>query len=286
MSRADYDAARSSAASAKADVAAARSAIEQTKAAVERAQTSLSYTRIMAPIDGVVLSRAIDVGQTVAASLQAPTLFTIAGDLRQMRVEAAVAEADIGRVEEGKAASFTVDAYPGERFEGVVRQVRNFPTTQQGVVTYVAVVDVDNVELRLKPGMTANVTFVVEERGDALRVPQAALRYRPARDVGKPEGAGKSEGAGKPDTANKKPDGRALYVLRGQEPVQVRVKTGLTDGSLTEVVEVLEGELKEGDTVVTGSLESSKPQNGSSSIIPSPMGPRGSGGGSGGGRPR
>ena len=306
VSQSEYDAARSSAIAATAEVAAAKSAIEQTKAAVERAQTNLGYTRILAPIDGVVLSRAIDVGQTVAASLQAPTLFTITGDLKQMQVEAAVAEADIGRVEEGKHATFSVDAYPGEHFDGLIRQVRNAPTATQGVVTYVTVIEVDNADLRLKPGMTANVTFVVEARDDVLRVPQAALRYRPPRDgangmngmngaSGAPAGAQGGGGrpadapAGKPDGANgdKKPDGRALYVLRGDTPAQVRVKTGLSDGTLTEILEVVEGELKEGDNVVTGSREAQKQSNGSSSLIPTPMGPRGpSSGGSGGSRPR
>ncbi len=309
VSQSEYDAARSTAISARADVAASKSAIEQTKAAVERAQTNVGYTRIFAPIDGVVLSRAVDVGQTVAASLQAPTLFTITGDLRAMQVEAAVAEADIGRVEEGKQATFTVDAYPGERFDGVIRQVRNAPTTTQGVVTYVTIIEVDNAELRLKPGMTANVTFVVEQRDDVLRVPQAALRYRPARDSEggngggarggarpggdggkKPEGGKSPDGSKAPDgdkaaDGGKKPDGRSLYVLRNDEPEQVRVKTGMTDGTLTEILEVIEGELKDGDTVVTGSLEAQKPTNGSSSIIPTPMGPRGGGGG-GGGRSR
>ncbi|MCC7073007.1 MAG: efflux RND transporter periplasmic adaptor subunit [Deltaproteobacteria bacterium] len=308
VSQSEYDAARSTAIASTAEVAAAKSAIEQTKAAVERAQTNLGYTRILAPIDGVVLSRAIDVGQTVAASLQAPTLFTITGDLKEMQVEAAVAEADIGRVEEGKRATFTVDAFPAEHFEGVIRQVRNSPTTTQGVVTYVTVIDVDNADLRLKPGMTANVTFVVEERDEVLRVPQAALRYRPPRDGsngsngsngtnGGGGGAGGApavqNGGGRPSdvpgssaggsTGGKRPDGRSLYVLRGDAPVQVRVKTGLTDGTLTEILEVVEGELKEGDTVVTGSLETPKSNNGSSSLIPTPMGPRGGGSS---GRPR
>lgn len=302
VSQSEYDAARSAAISARAEVAAAKSAIEQTRAAVERAQTNLGYTRILAPIDGVVLSRAIDVGQTVAASLQAPILFTITGDLKDMQVEAAVAEADIGRVEEGKHASFTVDAYPGERFDGLIKQVRNAPTTAQGVVTYVTVIGVDNAELRLKPGMTANVTFVVEQRDDVLRVPQAALRYRPPREGEGKNGGGSNGGGGGPGMPGggaagapsdggvkveggkapengKKPDGRALSVLKDGQPVQVRVKTGLTDGTLTEILEVLEGELREGDTVITGSLEAQKQNSGTSSIIPTPMGPRGPGGG-------
>jgi HlyD family secretion protein len=130
----------------------------------------------------VVLSRAVDVGQTVAASLQAPVLFTIAEDLARMQIDTAVAEGDVGRLTEGMKATFTVDAFPGRPFNGVVRQVRNAPTTTQGVVTYDAVIDVDNTDKSLRPGMTANVTFVLAQVADAIKIPNAALRFKPSRE--------------------------------------------------------------------------------------------------------
>src|SRR5512133_1473862 len=139
----------------------------------------MAYTTIRSPIDGVVISRNVDVGQTVAASLSAPTLFTIAEDLRKMQVDTFVAEADVGKLKPGMDASFTVDAFPGRRFTGKVREIRNAPQTVQNVVTYDAVIDVLNPELELKPGMTANVTIVVAERDNALKVANAALRFRP-----------------------------------------------------------------------------------------------------------
>jgi HlyD family secretion protein len=243
VSKAEHETAVAGAKSARAEVAASKGAVEQARAALERSLTNLGYTRIYAPIDGVVLSRAVDVGQTVAASLQAPTLFTIAGDLKRMQVEASVSEADIGRVAEGLPASFTVDAYPGERFSGTIRQVRSAPQTVQNVVSYGVIVDVANDDGRLKPGMTANVTFVVEERKDALRVPNAALRYRP------PEPDGREGKKPKPSASA---DGRPVFLLVDAAPREVRIQAGLSDGSFTEV---LGGELREGDTVITASTE-------------------------------
>ncbi len=140
-------------------------------------------TSILSPTDGTVISRSVDVGQTVAASLSAPTLFVIAKDLREMQVDTSVAEADVGRLSPGMPATFTVDAFPGERFRGKVRQIRNAPQTVQNVVTYDAVIDVDNPDLKLRPGMTANVTFVAAEKDDVLRVPNAAMRFRPAPEI-------------------------------------------------------------------------------------------------------
>jgi HlyD family secretion protein len=161
---------------------AAKAQVSQAAANLKQAKTNLSYATIISPVDGVVLSRAVDVGQTVAASLQAPTLFTIAEDLSRMQIDTAVAEGDVGRLSEGMKANFTVDAFPGKTFEGLVRQVRNSPTTNQGVVTYDAVIDVDNKEMALRPGMTANVTFVLEQVADAIKIPNAALRFKPSRD--------------------------------------------------------------------------------------------------------
>ena len=150
-----------------------------------------------------MLSRAVDVGQTVAASLQAPVLFTIAEDLARMQIDTAVAEADVGRLKEGMKATFTVDAFPGKTFKGIVRQVRNAPTTTQGVVTYDAVIDVDNSDKSLRPGMTANVTFVLAQVADAIKIPNSALRFKPTRDQmqaifadsgGRPAGAARAAG--------------------------------------------------------------------------------------------
>ena len=167
---------------------AAAAQVDQTRAALQAAELDLEHTTIRAPVNGIVVSRSVDVGQTVAASLQAPTLFLIAQDLTQMQVDTNVSEADIGRVQVGQRATFTVDAYPNTTFTGQVRQVRNAPITVQNVVTYDAVVQVANPDLRLKPGMTANVSFLVAERQDTLKVPTAALRFQP-------EGAAPDTGA-------------------------------------------------------------------------------------------
>jgi HlyD family secretion protein len=167
---------------AKAALAASRATQAQAAANLAQARLNLSYATIYSPVDGVVLSRAVDVGQTVAASLQAPTLFTIAEDLARMQIDTAVAEGDVGRLTEGMKATFTVDAFPGRQFHGVVRQVRNAPTTTQGVVTYDAVIDVDNSDHALRPGMTANVTFVLAQVADAVKIPNAALRFKPSRE--------------------------------------------------------------------------------------------------------
>jgi HlyD family secretion protein len=167
---------------AVANIAAAKASISQAAANLKQARTNLSYATIISPVDGVVLSRAVDVGQTVAASLSAPTLFTIAEDLSRMQIDTAVAEADVGRLSEKMKATFTVDAFPGKVFEGVVRQVRNAPTTTSGVVTYDAVIDVDNIEKTLRPGMTANVTFVLAQVADAIKIPNSALRFKPTRE--------------------------------------------------------------------------------------------------------
>lgn len=282
---ADRDTADANAQAARASVAAAEGAVQQNAAALHQAEVNLAYTRIVSPTSGTVISRSVDVGQTVAASLQAPTLFVIAEDLSRMQVDTNVAEADVGKLQGGMSATFTVDAFPGERFEGVVRQIRYAAQTVQNVVTYDAVIDVRNPELKLRPGMTANVTFVYAERDDALRVPNAALRFRPPTEVlaalqresgargahadptapgQEPKadaappraagaGAGKGGASGKPNGNGKAAGGRdvpgrkTLWVLRAGKPVEVRVKTGVTDGTLTEV---LEGDLQPGDACV------------------------------------
>ena len=167
---------------ARAALVASRATQHQAEANLAQAKLNLAYATIYSPVDGVVLSRAVDVGQTVAASLQAPVLFTIAENLARMQIDTAVAEGDVGRLTEGMKATFTVDAFPGRQFNGTVRQVRNAPTTTQGVVTYDAVIDVDNSDHALRPGMTTNVTFVLAQVADAIKIPNAALRFKPTRE--------------------------------------------------------------------------------------------------------
>jgi HlyD family secretion protein len=237
---ADVDTAEATLNVALAQIDAASGALQQATAAMRQAEVNLEYTTIVSPIDGVVISRNVDVGQTVAAALQAPTLFTIAQDLGKMQVHCNVAEADIGRLAAAMPVTFTVDAWPSERFAGVIHEVRNSPQTIQNVVTYDAVIDVENPDLKLKPGMTANVTFVVADREDALRIPNAALRFRPPPDMAKaltaePRGTGTL-------------DRRTAWLLRDDAPVPVALKVGITDGTVTEV---LDGDLKAGDRVVT-----------------------------------
>ncbi len=260
VDQADLDTAMANADAARAQVQASQGALAQAEAALHQAEINLAYTNIYSPTDGTVISRSVDVGQTVAASLQAPTLFVIAGDLRKMQVDTSVAEADIGRLHDGMPATFTVDAYPGETFRGTVRQIRNAPQTVQNVVTYDAVIDIDNADLKLKPGMTANVTFVAAERSDVLRVPNAALRFRPTPDVlaaagftGKgprrgPAAAGASQGAGAAWQRDDDTDRRRVWVLDQGKPRPVSVQIGVSDGSLTEVAG---GTLAEGALVIT-----------------------------------
>jgi len=244
----DLDTARANSRAADGDLVAAKGNLQQAKASLHQAEVNLQYTTIISPTTGVVISRSVDVGQTVAASLSAPTLFLIAEDLTKMQVDTSVSEADIGKLKSGMSATFTVDAYPTKTFRGQIRQLRNAPQTVQNVVTYDAVIDVDNSELKLKPGMTANVTFVYAERDDVLRLPSAALRFRPppALVEGRAEAAGKSARA---DTDGPKSAARrSIWVLRGAAATSVPISIGISDGSH---VEVTEGDLKEGEAVVT-----------------------------------
>lgn len=252
---------------ARAEENGAHASLAQAKAALDTAAFNLSSTAIRSPIDGIVVSRAVDVGQTVAASLQAPTLFTLAEDLRLMQVQAHVSESDVGRITEGTAATFTVDAWPGEKVKASVRQVRNAATTTSSVVTYDVILDVENPALRLRPGMTANVTFVVAERRGVLRVPNAALRFHPpappagapppgapplAAGGPPPAAAGASQGASQTTTATTSPaaaDRKVLFVEAADGRLTpVPVKVGVTDGSYTEIVE---GSIEAGARVAT-----------------------------------
>lgn len=266
ISISERDTTRANADSAAAAVIAAEASVAQARASLNQAQVNLNYTTIVSPTDGTVISRAVDVGQTVAASLQAPVLFTIAQDLRQMQVDTAVAESDIGKLTQDMPVSFTVDAYPQDRFKGKVRQIRNAATTLQNVVTYDAVIGVENPDLKLRPGMTANATFTYADRKDVLRVPNAALRFRPSDDFMKK--AGIAPDAKPRDRAamraERESGAKKLWVLRAGQPQQLEVKVGVTDGSLTEITE---GELKEGDEVITeqkggdeGDKDKPKPQ--------------------------
>ena len=260
---------------AQVDVAAA--SVAQTEAQLHQAQTNLSYTDIISPIDGTVISRSVDVGQTVAASLQAPVLFTIAEDLTKMQVNTNVSEGDVGRLEEGMPAYFTVDAYPGERFKGKISQIRNSATTVSNVVTYDAVIDVSNADLRLRPGMTANATITYADKKDVLAVPNAALRFKPPPEANVPKPTGSAatahrrEGAGGPAAGGEgKGDSKTIGVLADSLPVQVSIKTGLSDGAYTEIVvpdpvdppgaaPVPAGPaVKEGDAVVVDAAVASK----------------------------
>lgn len=232
VAQAEAETAQSSAEAAQARVTASHGAVALAQAAVEQAKLQLSYTAIVSPIDGIVISRSVDVGQTVAASLQAPTLFTLAEDLKKMQVEASVAEADIGKIASEMGAIFTVDAFPGRTFAGKVRQVRSAPQTIQNVVTYTVVIDVDNGDFALRPGMTANVTFVYADKADVLRVPNAALRFRP------PDAAP----SGKQVNSEK-----TVFVLDAGTAKPVTVRVGISDGVYTEVV----NGLTEGDVAIT-----------------------------------
>ncbi|MBZ0233462.1 MAG: efflux RND transporter periplasmic adaptor subunit [Deltaproteobacteria bacterium] len=251
VSTAEVDTAKAAHLSAVAAIQTARSSIVEAQAAVENATTNLEYTTITSPIDGVVISRSVDEGQTVAASLQAPELFVIAGDLSKMELHAAVAEADVGQLKDGMRVDLAFDAYPERTFTGTVRQIRNQATTTQNVVTYDAVVAVDNADGALRPGMTATATFIVAEAADALVVPQKALRYRPANAAPpvRPERArAPATGESKDELQPRTRRGAGVWVLRDGKPERVRVEAGLSDGNLTAITG---GELREGDLVIT-----------------------------------
>jgi HlyD family secretion protein len=233
--------------------------------ALDKAKADLEHCTITSPIDGVVISRNVDVGQTVAASLQAPVIFQIANDLTKMQIDANVAEADVGTVQVGQDVDFTVDAFPAQTFRGEVVQVRNAPITVQNVVTYDTVIGVNNPDLKLKPGMTANVSIIVAQKDNVLQLKNAALRYRPAEaaagEMGSPRSASGGSAAHAPMGAQRGPgrerrsSERTVYALSGGRPQSVQIKTGISDGVVTEVIEGL----KEGDRVVTGELSSKSP---------------------------
>lgn len=344
----DVDTAQTASAVAKANYDAAQANLAQATASLNQQKVNLSYTDIISPIDGVVISRSVDVGQTVAASLSAPTLFTIAQDLRKMQVNTNVAEGDVGRLEDGMPVTFTVDAYPGEKFKGTLSQIRNAATTVSNVVTYDALIDVDNDSLKLRPGMTANVTIISAEQDNVLAIPNAALRFRapdgaaasataagsghhrrggddaaagsagaPAGSGGNGGGTGGGGGGGRHGgfDGGIRLDGgvaasvsaaagdagvefstkavlaaasrKTVYTVVDNELKPVSVLIGLTDGSFTEIIR---GDLKEGDPIVTDTADTSSgaptqaAPTGQSPLTGGGRGPGGGGNRGGGGR--
>jgi HlyD family secretion protein len=301
--QADLDAAKASYQGAQAQVA-------QSRAALSGAQTNLHYTKINSPIDGVVVDRAYDVGQTVAASFQAPTLFQIAQDLTKMQVQADVDQSDIGRIQVGQFSRFTVDSYPDETFRGRISQIRLNATVSQNVVTYPVIIEVPNPDEKLRPKMTANVTISVARVQNVLRVPNAALRFRPEgvketpattsggaqsasnapnqnrgmTQLAQGGGSGAAGAAGALGRGWRRGGGQqekkqqTVYILdANKKPQPVQIRTGITDGRYTEVVE---GNLKEGQDVIVG-LVTSKVESGGATSSPFGGG-RGPGGGRGG----
>jgi len=227
---------------------AAQAQLRTAQGQVARDQANVNYSVIRSPVSGIVVSRQVDIGQTVAASFQTPTLFQIAQDLSNMQINTNVAEADVGKVRIDQPVRFTVDAFPGRRFEGKVKQIRLSPIVQQNVVTYNVVVGVDNRDLKLLPGMTAYINVDVDRREDVLLVPTSALRFRPRDAAPEPKKAPVSTTAA---GGEKRPRGNAgarVYVARSEQLVPVTIQTGLSDGKM---VEVTGGELKAGDRVAT-----------------------------------
>ena len=289
VSRADFD-------QTEATLAQAVAAVQVRQASLSKVRVDLEKTTIFSPMDGIVISRSVDAGQTVAASLNAPTLFTIAQDLKQMRIEAQISEADVGGVAEGQAVSFTVDAYPARTFAGRVSQVRFEPVTNQGVVNYIAIVDVDNADLKLRPGMTANASVTTAKRENALRLPNAALRFRPPegaavasadlpkdssaekwkdkdgskRERGTANGREHREG-GAPEAARK-----TVYVLDEKGGLRAQpVELGISDGTWTEV---LGPAPKDGDLIATGIRTAADKETAAKSGANSPFMPHPPGG--------
>ncbi|MGC2475680.1 MAG: efflux RND transporter periplasmic adaptor subunit [Candidatus Sulfotelmatobacter sp.] len=294
LAKANYDSAVAGACAADAQVTQAEAQVQQREAAVSVAQTNLDYTTIRAPINGTVIARNVDVGQTVAASLQAPTLFTIAQDLTKMQVYASTDESDVGAIRPNQRVTFKVDAYPKESFSGLVSQVRMNATTVQNVVTYNTIIDFDNPEMKLFPGMTAYITIPVTSAMNVLRVPNGALRYKPdmtaaeirvlyqkyglgsageAHSIGKqqtesatPESSGGTVNA-KGRTAQQEKTSRLVHIadppmdvavlwkLRPDETLEpIRIRSGITDHTVTEVAELFNGSLMDNDELVTGSV--------------------------------
>lgn len=252
VAKSELDTSETNHETAKAQVSVTKAQIAQAEAALKIAETNLKYTRIVSPVDGTVVSRNVDVGQTVAASFQTPTLFNIAQDLTKMQINSSVDEADIGKVKVGQPVEFTVDAYPDTTFKGRVSEVRNAPVTVQNVVTYDVVVKVNNPELKLKPGMTANVSVIVSSKKEILRISNAALRFRPEEMRNKDKT--RKNGSNKDNTREK---GSRVWIIEEGNPKRVKVTTGISDGSYTELAS---DDLKEGQEVIVESTADTKPK--------------------------
>ncbi len=238
---------------ANANLHQAEANVKIKQGALDKAKADLDHSTITSPIDGVVISRNVDVGQTVAASLQAPVIFQIANDLTKMQIDSNVAEADVGVVEVDQDVDFTVDAFPTRTFHGKVVQVRNAPITVQNVVTYDTVIGVSNPDLKLKPGMTANVSIIIAHKDNVLQIKNAALRYRPPEAaMAQPPRSTSSPSVQRPTGARERRPERTVYVLSYGRPKPVQIKSGIGDGVVTEVTEGL----KEGEGVVTAELTS------------------------------
>ena len=276
ISQGDFDAAETALQSAKAAVKGAEGALAQARGSLMQSKTNLRYSIIRSPVDGVVISRAIDVGQTVAASFSTPTLFTIAQDLTKMQIEVSVDEADISRILLQQKVSFTVDSYPEQTFRGKVIQIRTAPVITQNVVTYVVVVAVDNSDMKLKPGMTANVAIEVARKDDVLKLPPAALRFRPKtkgdeeKEKAGANGSGasgqRSMGGGGARGGGKARDkSQQVYLLKEGKPVALPVKTGIANNSS---IELIESTLKEGDEVIVEQIGGDSKKKAASPMAP------------------
>ncbi len=257
----DIDTAEAELARAQADAASARAAVAQAQATLSVNDTDLSKAAIRSPINGMVLTRTIEPGQTVAASLQAPVLFTLAEDLTKMELHVDVDEADVGRVQKGQAATFTVDAYPDREFPARITEVRYGAKTVSGVVTYETILNVDNSDLSLRPGMTATATVIVQKIDNALLAPNAALRFAPPSTAVAGDGRGglmsfllprrPSRQSANVEAGKRKEKQQQVWTLRGGKPVAIPVSVGVTDGAQTEI---LGGEVQEGMALLTDAV--------------------------------
>lgn len=231
VSKNDLDSAESAYKTDLAQVAAAKASIMQAQANYNTAAANMRYTKIISPVDGIVISKEVEVGQTVAASFQTPTLFTVAEDLTKMRIETSVSEADIGKVKEGQEVEYTLDGYPDSIFTGVVTQVRLSPTTESNVVTYTVIIEVENEESKLMPGMTANVSIITDKKENILTVPNQALKFTTVDN-------------------KQKYDQKGIWIKQKNKPTRVSIETGVSDDSYTEIIS---DKVKDGDIVYIGS---------------------------------
>jgi len=236
VSKNDLDSAESAYKSDLAQVAAAKAAIMQAQANYDTASANMRYTKIISPVKGIVISKEVEVGQTVAASFQTPTLFTVAEDLTKMQIETSVSEADIGKVKEGQEVEYTLDGYPDSIFKGKVTQVRLSPVTESNVVTYTVIIDVENEDGKLLPGMTANVSIITNKKENILTVPNAALKFTIADN-------------------KQKYDKRGIWIDKKGKPNRINIEIGTSDDSFTEIIS---NEIKEGDLVYTGIIKNGK----------------------------